>query len=448
MQTIAGFDFYPLHYDANGNLSDAGEFSALTQGAAAATDVVLLAHGFRNDENDATGLYTRFLTSFAGQVGRSEFHPLAARKIIAGGVFWPSKSYQETFPADAGGVQAADPAAAQVEAVREKLRELQSDVTDAQRAAVDEAISLLPQLEQNPATQDRFVSLVLSILPEDGGDGMEGLELVRSQSGSDLLSLLRRPVVVPVRRAAAGDSDSAGAAAAVGVAIPVARDEGGVEGLSSMLGSVLGAAGKFANLTTWYQMKSRSGLVGETGVARAVRGLKAAGIKVHLVGHSLGGRLMASCARALTQDPMVQPDSMTLLEAAFSHFGFSPNNGLGQPGFFRDVIAKRVVKGPLLETFSAQDTVVAYVYAIASRVAGDNTRAIGDANDPFGGIGRNGAQKTPESAVDVLHDVGIAYAFKSGIVNNLDGSGGLITSHGDVTNDRVTYAFASAMLAA
>jgi len=32
------------------------------------------------------------------------------------------------------------------------------------------------------------------------------------------------------------------------------------------------------------------------------------------------------------------------------------------------------------------------------------------------------------------------------VINNLDGSGGLITNHSDVTNEAVTYAFASAML--
>src|SRR5215472_18020126 len=133
-------------------------------------------------------------------------------------------------------------------------------------------------------------------------------------------------------------------------------------------------------------------------MARAVRSLKTAlpHLKVHLVGHSLGGRLMAACARGLSQDPIVHPDSMTLLEAAFSHYGFSPNNGVGQPGFFRDALGKKVVSGPLLETFSALDSVVGYAYAIASRLAGDNVKALGDFNDPYGGIGRNGAQKTPE----------------------------------------------------
>ena len=449
METIAGFDYFRLQYDGNGNLPAADQFSALSDAAAEATDVVFLAHGFRNDENDATTLYTKFLTSLRGHLSRAEFQGVAERKILAAAVYWPSKSYQETFPANSGSVQDADVTAAQMEAVRQQLRELEVDATDGQKQALEEAIGLLPRLEHDTGAQDQFVSLVLSTIPveDDEGDAMEGLALIRSQRGSELLSLLRRPVLMPARRAAAGGGDGGGVAS-VGEVMPAGGD-GGVQGLPSVFGSILGGAGKLGNMTTWYQMKSRSGVVGETGVARAVRALKSGPltVKVHLVGHSLGGRLMAGCSRALTQDPMVQPDSLTLLEAAFSHFGFSANNGQGMTGFFRDVIAKQVVKGPMLETFSAQDTVVGYVYAIASRLAGDNVRAIGDANDPFGGIGRNGAQKTKEAVFDQLHDVGTPYTFQTGVVTNLDGSGGLITSHGDVTNDRVTYAFASALAA-
>jgi hypothetical protein len=145
---------------------------------------------------------------------------------------------------------------------------------------------------------------------------------------------------------------------------------------------------------------------------------------------------------------MLQPDSLTLLEAAFSHYGFSANNGRGLAGFFRDVIVKQVVKGPLIETFSAQDTVVGLTYSIASRLARDTTEAVGDASDEYGGIGRNGALKTAESAVQpLLSAAGLKtpYVFKTGIVNCLDGSGGLIKDHGDVTNSDVTYAFASAV---
>ncbi len=143
--------------------------------------------------------------------------------------------------------------------------------------------------------------------------------------------------------------------------------------------------------------------------------------------------------------PSCRPTHCTLLEAAFSHYGFSPDNGRGTPGFFRDVIDKKIVKGPLVSTFSAEDTVVGKAYSISSRLSGDNSREIGDADDEFGGIGRNGALKTAEVSQSPLHKPGTAYDYALGVINNLDGSGGLITSHGDVTNPAVTYAFASAL---
>ena len=83
--------------------------------------------------------------------------------------------------------------------------------------------------------------------------------------------------------------------------------------------------------------------------------------------------------------------------------------------------------------------------ASRSRLARDNSRALGDASDEFGGIGRNGALKTVEVANAKLQQPGAAYEYAPGKINNLDGSGGLITSHGDVENPVVTYAFASAV---
>ncbi len=432
MQNIQGFDFLPLQFDGDGNLIDASQLTALQQAAPAATDVIWIAHGFRNDETDATGLYTRFLTTFRAQLARSEFAGLAARNFLVAGVYWPSKSYQESVPSDAGSVQSVDDTQPPMESVRSQLLSLKADVPAARQPAVDEAMGLLPSLETSTDAQNRFVSLLLSVVPAGEPDPTEGLPLLLSQTGADLLHKLQLPVGSP-------------AVAAAGTGF----DEGGVESFGSFFDSIFGAAGKIANMTTWYLMKSRSGVVGETGVARAVRALSAGlpSLKIHLLGHSLGGRLMAACSRALSQAPAVHPDSLTLLEGAFSHFGFSANNGQGTPGFFRDVIAKNVIQGPILETFSAQDSVVGLAYAITSRAAGDNVKAIGDATDPYGGIGRNGTQMTAESAFDVLHEPGTPYKFQPGIVTNLDGSGGLIQNHGDVTNEHVTYAFASALAA-
>jgi len=178
-----------------------------------------------------------------------------------------------------------------------------------------------------------------------------------------------------------------------------------------------------------------------------VRTLRAkySSLRLHVVGHSLGGRLAAACAKSLITAPKVPLDSLMLLEAAFSHFGFSSDNGHGAAGFFRNVLVQQAVKGPFVSTFSAQDTVVGKAYSVMSRLAGDNTREIGDARDEFGGIGRNGPLRTSEVATTKLNGAGTPYNFKDRVINNLDGSGGLIKDHGDVTNEAITYAFASAI---
>jgi hypothetical protein len=415
MQTIEGFDFFPLVFDKDGTLDAQDEFKALVERARSgpATDAIFIAHGFRNDVGEATSLYTKFLTNFRAHLRAPQFRDLTQRRFVVAGVYWPSKPFRESDGEDGEGTRGLQNPTLALADAKQQLEELKAGATPAQARSLDKAAALLPKLEGNPKAQDRFVAHVLSILEGSRLDKTEGLPQIQKRSGSELLARL--------------DSEPA-------------------EGTRGFVGAIAGKVGQFLNLTTWYVMKDRSGTVGAKGVAPAVRALHKSvpSLRIHLVGHSLGGRLMTSCAKALCTRPQVQPDSLTLLEAAFSHYGFSRDNGQGTPGFFREVIDKRIVKGPLLSTFSAQDTVVGKAYAISSRLAGDNSREIGDASDQFGGIGRNGALKT-EAAQSKLLAPGMPYDYKLGVVNNLDGSGGLIKNHGDVTNAAVTYAFASAV---
>jgi hypothetical protein len=418
MQSVEGFDFFPLTFNDQGQLVSRNDLDALTGRAnsAPATDAIFLAHGFRNDVADATSLYTAFLKTFRVHLSRPEFQGISGRRFVVAGVYWPSKPFRETYDGTDDTRALQNPNEAMADAKRQ-LEELKQDASPAQRSTLDKAAALLPALQGNAKAQDEFVALLLSLVDQSALDKTEGLPQIRQQPGSELLARLSPP---------AGD---------------------GTRDIGSVFGAIAGGVGQFLNLTTWYVMKDRSGAVGATGVAAAVRALhdSCPAIRIHLVGHSLGGRLMAACAKALCDPPKLQPDSLMLLEAAFSHFGFSPDNGHGNAGFFRDVIVKQVVKGPFVSTFSSEDTVVGKAYSIMSRLVGDNTREIGDASDEFGGIGRNGPLKTTEVASSRLHAPGAAYDYKTGVINNLDGSGGLIKNHSDVTNDAVTYAFASSV---
>lgn len=448
MEQIHQFDFFALSFDENGKLQNGQEWSAFKNhvGSTGATDAIFLAHGFRNDEREARGLYTEFLRTFRENMHHAAVAPaLTPRRFIAAGVFWPSKAFREEF-GDTGGVQSADQDAAQLEDAKQQLGELRALATTREKKArLDEAEALLPSLVDNPAAQDTFAQLVLSIVDESESDPSEGLDRIRATPGSELFDKLSAPIILPVEKR---DPDEGGVTS-VGGDLDGGSDSGGAQGIRGVFGSIFGKVGEFLNLTSWYVMKNRGGEVGAKGVAQCVRDLRGAhpNVRVHLVGHSLGGRLMASCAKALAQSPVVQVDSLTLLQAAFSHFGLSADNRDGTPGFFRDVVEKKVVTGPMVATFSFQDTVVGKAYAIASRLAGDNTKAVGDANDPYGGIGRNGAQNLAEHAEEPLRKAGNAYRFDANVVHCLDGSGGLITDHGDVENPNVTWAFASVVAA-
>jgi hypothetical protein len=434
METIQGFDFFHLPFDNNGKLTDAQALADLKSHAAEATDAIFIAHGFRNDENDATTLYTNFLASLRAHFDGTFHAALGSRKFVVAGVYWPSKPFKEAN-ALGGSAESLDAGAAGEDPeeadVRQTLQEMLAEADASLKPNIARAIELLDKVNER-AAQDEFVKQVMTQVPVDGSDELEGAEKVRATDGSELLDKLGAPAPAPT---STQEFDS--------------FDEGGTEGIGSFFGSIFGKIGEFLNLTLWYVMKSRSGTVGATGAAQAVRDLHAAApsVRIHLVGHSLGGRLMAACSKTLTQDPVLQPDSLTLLEAAFSHYGLSADNGQGKAGFFRSLLAPPVVKGPFFSTFSAQDSVVGKVYAITSRLALDDTEAVGDAKDLFGGIGRNGAQRTIESQFEPLLKANSGtYRFPLGKVLCLDGSGGLIKDHGDVTNADVTYAFASALI--
>jgi len=276
-----------------------------------------------------------------------------------------------------------------------------------------------PTITSSRDVQDKFVASVLATCDAGHDDPTEGLPLLHQLRGSELLDALQ-PLTPSCM-------------------------EGGILAIPH---PVLGAIDTFLNFMSWNAMKTLSGNVGALGLAASLRAIQQTpgSARIHLVGHSLGGRLMTACCKSLGQKGG-RIASLSLLEAAFSHFGFSPDAGEGQLGFFRGVVESKIVSGPMISTFSRNDTVVGTAYAVVSRLAHDRLQAIGDAADPYGGIGHNGAQRTPESTIAILRETTEPYLFQPGIVTCLDGSAGIIKNHGDVTNPHVTRAIVSAISA-
>ena len=193
------------------------------------------------------------------------------------------------------------------------------------------------------------------------------------------------------------------------------------------------------NYTTYYLMKERAGKVGKNGVAKLVDRLAPEVQRIYLIGHSFGGRLVTAAA-ANSQTGKLR--GLTLLQAAFSHNGFSKKKN----GYFRSVVDNRRINGPILITHTKNDKAVGIAYPLASRINGDKTAALGDENDVFGAVGRNGAQQMEEGEriLGTLLPVGGVYALESGKFLNLESSQ-FITNHGDVTGLEIAYAVWSAV---
>jgi esterase/lipase superfamily enzyme len=215
---------------------------------------------------------------------------------------------------------------------------------------------------------------------------------------------------------------------------------GGAAGLGDLLNGVKAAARRIANFVTYYEMKQRAGTVGRTGLAPVLRQLRerAPAMRLHLVGHSFGGRLVTAAAHALPDRTAAV--TMALLQAAFSHNGLASRFDGKNDGAFRDVMAQARISGPIVITHTKNDRAVGIAYPLASRLSRDQAAAMGDRDDPYGGMGRNGAQHMGSEAQDGdLLAVGYSYDFAPGRVFNLKADE-FIKDHGDVAGEQVAYA--------
>ncbi len=225
---------------------------------------------------------------------------------------------------------------------------------------------------------------------------------------------------------------------------------GGAADLGSFFGRLWNGALNVLRVGTYWQMKNRAGVVGKKGLGPLL-GLtceKSANLRIHLLGHSFGARLVSYSlaglpASALT--PRSPVKSLFLLQGAFSHFAFA--NALPFDASRKGDLAGMTgrVDGPLLTTFSLFDLAVGAGYPAAAILAGDDASMATDLMYRWEGMGHDGAQAV-DAAGATLADVHTIYPFVTGKWINLDGNqvikngGPPAGAHGDIIHPETAWA--------
>lgn len=450
MEKLSGFDYAEIQFDKSARVVERTRYDELLREAASGTvdEVIVLTHGWNNDITEARDLY-KGLAAQLRKVHDSEVSAglkLKSRNLALLGLLWPSKKFTESTPIPGGA--AAIGSTVSNAAVTAQIEDLRG-VFDAEDCddRLSQAQRLVPQLADSPAACDQFVDALRGLLPDMSPDPEDAPRQVFVLPGREALARLAPPVLPT---GTGGGAAPTGGATTIGGTTTIGHGTygaatGSAVALGLPFGGLKAGAQRLLNLFTYYQMKARAGTVG-TAATNALQTLRERqhDIGIHLAGHSFGGRLVTAATVGVSKSSALQPDSVTLLQAAFSHYGFARTYDGEHDGFFRKMIGDSMVTGPVLVTHSIQDLAVGLAYPLASRLAQQAASWLGDANDRYGGIGRNGAQKTPESVAALLLAPGKSYTLTPGKVHNLCADS-VITGHSDIVRPEVAYAILSAI---
>ncbi len=388
------------------------------------TDFIIVSHGWNTDQPGAQRFYGPLLQGVADAWSVGAAHKPANRRYAVLRVLWPSKQFGASSPANA--------------TISQRSRSAELDEATLRRIVEDYA---------------RFT----------GANAARLMDMAQAAIGSEL----RQPECAALLSEALGDLaaprdqeltadlaryDAAGASALLQqlsaerrlrFADSIARRQGMAADARGRYRGLASGISSLLNSFTFFTMKARAGDVGR-GLAGAVLApLQASSAaRIHMIGHSFGARVVTAAAHHAADPSKLR--SLILLQGAFSH------NALGRGGAFEGT--HRKIAGPTLITHTHNDSAVTRWYAIASHASGDTSRTLGDAQDPFGAIGANGALGVAEDVVAPAPTCRTEpLVFTPGKVHNMN-SGSCITdsrglsAHMNVTNARIARIVAQALV--
>jgi hypothetical protein len=420
MTTTNSIPFFELKFDKDARLTDLAELEAIesTLQSGSYTDILVVSHGWNNDLSEARELYNSLLQLVHDEI---KVHPIKDRSFISIGIFWPAKKFSHNDQKN-GSAAALNNKSGTANAI-ELCHELDEFInTPTARIALKNIIDSIDKKSPEPkelATQ--FMNLYQSISSNENNTMDE--DALKYYDIENMTRILEDPDFLETGE------------------IP----EPGMGGATSIFNGMINGINNLLNLATYYQMKERAGLIGVQGLNPILKRIKLIGDgKIHLAGHSFGARLMSAAISGNTAVSPIQVQSLSLMQAAFSHYGFAEKYEKNFDGLFRNTIVKKYVSGPIIITHTRNDKAVGIAYAIASRLANQVASAVGGKDDFYGGLGSNGAQKTPEASNGLLLNTDGSYSFTAGGVYNLKADK-YIKDHSDIKKPQVAKALVAAM---
>jgi hypothetical protein len=412
-----GEPVWDLQFNEHGQLTSPAQGDFLAEVAAAGvTDLFAFSHGWGTSQDSASGLYGQMFPMI-----RNAAHGLPGLgKLGFAGIYWPALWFpptQATSPAQAGAQQADTGAQVNLSAGTAALSG--ADIAAALRPgfadpAQQDAITQIGQLidegeaaagsaESDDAKQQRLQQidqLIKSLTPPPPADGEF------EDSGETALLLSDDPV-----------TDYQAAADAFGTAAPA----GSQQGIGDWFGKAINGAKDVMRVFSYNTMKARAGTVGRNGVGPLLAALhgQSPAVRVHLIGHSFGARLVSFALSGVGAPAGSPVASLLLLQGAFSHWSFAhaQDNPFGSPGAL-NANADRV-HGPLVATHTVYDWAVGVWYPKASFLAQQDTEAA--VAGRWGGIGADGFQAVkPAEDKAMLAQGGASYGFAPGTFYRVD----------------------------
>ncbi|MER6565828.1 serine-threonine protein kinase [Streptomyces sp. NPDC001093] len=367
--------YWELTFDADGDVDGPERDQLVAQVTAQGVrDLIVFAHGWNNDRSGATALYRRFFAPVPALAPRARLGYV--------GVIWPSMRFSDEpipdFPKSVAAV-AAQPAPGP--ALDKDTRSALSAVFPGRAPVIDQLARMLDERPDGDGRLAEFGRLVRLLV-----DGERSGVADTGQEGE--------PVVFT--------EDPATACAAFAEALAAVRSPGAPADFS--IPNPWEGAKELLRQATYYTMKRRGGTVGEHGLGPVIGQLAQAapGVRVHLVGHSFGGRLVSFALRGLP-DGVGTVKSVTLLQGAFSHYAFADRlpQDPGKAGALKD--RQRRIDGPLVCCYSHFDAALGTFYPLASRLAGDDRSCAGSEiaavlGPEWGALGHDGVQAVPGTA--------------------------------------------------